>query len=212
MSLDRFEGIWQTLGIFSNYASWSQKGKRMYGLVNQAVRGLVLDNYGEEAWDKIRIKADAPESFVSMQPYDDAVTYGLVGAAVEVLDLPAEKILYVFGEYWVHKIAAVSYAELMSTSGTDFVDFVKNLDHMHSRIKVTFPDYSPPSFRVKEISEGSIQLDYYSKREGLLPFVEGLMNGVAAHFGSEITIAHVDDAINPMPSKRMIVNHKRIEG
>ena len=184
----------------------------MYGLVNQAVRGLVLDNFGEEAWENIRTKADAPESFISMQPYDDAVTYGLVGAAVEVLNLPAEKILYSFGEYWVQKIAVVSYSELMSKSGTDFVDFVKNLDHMHSRIKVTFPDYSPPSFRVKEISANSIQLDYYSDREGLLPFVEGLMNAVAAHFDSEITIAHVDDEINPMPSKRMIVNHKPVEG
>ena len=183
----------------------------MYGLVNQAVRGLILEQHGEAIWEKIRTKAGTPESFVAMQPYDDAVTYGLVGAAVEVLGAPAEDILYAFGEYWVKSRATVSYAELMSTAGTEFVDFVKNLDHMHSRIKVTFPDYSPPSFRVKELSEESLQLDYYSKREGLLPFVEGLMNGVAEHFGCEITITHVDDAMNPMPSKRMIVTHRRVQ-
>lgn len=182
----------------------------MYGLVNQAVRGLVIDNHGAAIWDEIRTKADAPESFVAMQPYDDAVTYGLVGAAVEVLGAPADAILFSFGEYWVKEIATVSYADLMSKTGVDFLDFVKNLDHMHSRIKVTFPDYRPPSFRVKELSPKQMQLDYYSNREGLLPFVEGLITAVAEHFDCEIAIAHVDDADNPMPSKRMIIDYKKV--
>ena len=179
----------------------------MYGMVNQAVRGLVLDNFGEEAWESIRTKADAPENFISMQAYDDSVTYSLVGAAVEVLDLPAEKILYTFGEYWVSEIATKNYSELMSNTGMDFVDFVKNLDHMHSRIKVTFPGYNPPSFRVKEVQPDLMQLDYYSDREGLLPFVEGLMHGVASHFSHKIQIEHVDDDAHPMPSKRMMLTH-----
>jgi hypothetical protein len=179
--------------------------------VNQAVRGLIIDQFGEATWEDVRSRAGTPESFVAMQPYDDAVTYSLVGAAVEVLELPAEKILYAFGEYWVTDIATVSYADLMSSHGTSFLDFLKNLDHMHSRIKVTFPDYSPPSFRVKELSDDRLQLDYYSKREGLLPFVEGLMNAVARHFGCEVTITHVDDADNPMPSKRMILDYRPLQ-
>ncbi len=180
----------------------------MYGMVNQAVRGLVLDNFGQEAWENIRSKADAPATFISMQAYDDAITYALVSAAVEVLSLPAEKILYTFGEYWVSEIATKSYAELMTKTGTDFVDFVKNLDHMHSRIKVTFPGYNPPSFRVKVVNPNLLQLDYYSEREGLLPFVEGLMNGVGSHFDCAIEIEHVDDSENPMPSKRMLLTHR----
>ena len=183
----------------------------MYGMVNQAVRGLVLDNYGAEIWERIRLKAEAPESFISMQAYDDSVTYALVSSAVDVLETPADKILYAFGEYWVNKIAVESYAELMSKTGTNFVDFVKNLDHMHSRIKVTFPGYEPPSFRVKDLTDESIQLDYYSKREGLLPFVEGLMTAVGIHFGCNVTITQVDDSLNPMPSKRMIINYTKVQ-
>ena len=181
----------------------------MYGMVNQAVRGLVVDNYGADTWETIRLKAKAPESFISMQAYDDSVTYALVGSAVEVLDTPGDKILYAFGEYWVNKIATVSYSELMTKTGTDFLDFVKNLDHMHSRIKATFPGYQPPSFRVKELSGDTLQLDYYSKREGLLPFVEGLMTALGRYFGCAITISPVDDSENPMPSKRMILTYKK---
>ena len=177
-------------------------------MVNKSVRGLVLEAFGEEAWTAIHTKANAPESFVPMENYDDAVTYDLVGAAVEELDMPAEQILHAFGEYWVLKVATVHYAELMSASGQHFVDFVQNLDHMHQRIRVTFPDYRPPSFRVKVIDDDNFQLDYYSERVGLLPFVEGLLEGLGQHFDVTIDLRHIPDDDHPLPCKRMIVNHR----
>ena len=139
----------------------------MYGMVNKAVRGLVIENFSEETWQKIRSIADAPDNFVAFEQYDDAVTYNLVGAAVEVLNMPAEDVLKAFGDYWIRRVATVSYAELMDKTGNNFVGFVQNLDHLHSRIKATFPGYTPPSFRVKHIDDHHFWLDYYSNREGL---------------------------------------------
>jgi hypothetical protein len=179
----------------------------MYGMVNQAVRGLVLEKFGPDKWKDIHTNAASPQDFNSFEQYDDAVTYDLVGAAVEVLGLPAEQILFAFGDYWVKTIAATNYADLMSKTGTDFVGFVKNLDHMHSRIQVTFPGYSPPSFRVNIIDDSRFQLDYYSHREGLLPFVAGLMTALAEHFDSGVEIQHIPDDQHPMPCKRMEIAH-----
>jgi hypothetical protein len=184
----------------------------MYGMVNEAVRMLVTEKFGAEAWNSIRARAAAPEVFSPLQAYDDAVTYGLVGACVEVLKLPADAVLRTFGRYWVEKIAVVSYAELLSRTGTDFVSFVRNLDHMHARIRTTFPNYQPPSFRVLALDDGRLQIDYYSQREGLLPFVEGLFEGLADHFEIRISLAHVPAADNPMPSKRMILTFAAARG
>jgi hypothetical protein len=140
-----------------------------------------------------------------MQTYDDAVTYQLVGAAHEELGIDAAVILHGFGEYWVSDVATASYADLMRKTGVGFIDFVKNLDHLHERIKVTFPGYRPPSFRVKELSPKQIQVDYYSHREGLLPFVEGLFQGLAKHYDEAISITHIPDDSHAMPCKRMLV-------
>lgn len=179
----------------------------MYGMVNQAVRGLVTDKFGAETWTKIHEGAGAPENFAAMQPYDDAVTYNLVGKAVEVLGLPAEAILHTFGEYWVLDIATRHYETLMSSTGRDFADFLSNLDHMHQRIRVTFPDYSPPSFRVKQLEPGKLQVDYYSHRPGLLPFVEGLFSGLGKHYRVSVAFEHIDDAVHRLPCKRIIVRY-----
>ena len=108
----------------------------MYGMVNQAVRGLVTSNFGEDTWRTIYTKAGAPESFLDFEQYDDAVTFDLVAASSEVLELDAATVLRTFGNYWVAHVATVRYADLLDRTGTDFLAFLKGLDHMHSRIKV----------------------------------------------------------------------------
>jgi len=179
----------------------------MYGMVNQAVKGFVEENHGPEMWRKIHTKAGAPESFAVMSPYDDAITYNLVGAASELLQVPAEKILKGFGEYWVDKVATVHYESIMTRSGQNFVDFVKNLDHMHQRIRMTFPNYNPPSFRVKVVSASELQVDYYSERAGLLPFVEGLFIALGRYFKEGIKIEYADTEKLGLPCKRLLIEH-----
>ncbi len=177
----------------------------MYGMVNKAIKELVTEQFGADKWEKIKIKANAPEDFVGFQSYDDALTYSLVGAAVEILELPGEKILFAFGEYWVLKIAAQSYNDLMTSTGTGFVSFLENIDGMHSRIKATMPDLNPPSFRVKKLSDEKIQIDYFSNRLGLLPFVEGLLSGLGTYYKQAFKLSHVNKSDNPLPSDRMIL-------
>ncbi|PON19691.1 hypothetical protein C2W62_01480 [Candidatus Entotheonella serta] len=66
----------------------------MYGLVNKAIAELVCDRYGEETWDIIKEKADVDiDAFISMDSYDDEVSYKLVGATSEVLGLSPEQVL-----------------------------------------------------------------------------------------------------------------------
>jgi hypothetical protein len=179
----------------------------MYGMVNQAVKSLVVEQHGDDTWAAIRDQAGAPDTFAVMQPYEDDITYNLVGAASSVLGEPAEAVLFAFGEYWVRNIAVVHYETLMSSTGTNFVDFVRNLDHMHQRIRVTFPDYRPPSFRVIQVDDHTIQVDYYSERDGLLPFVEGLFTGLGAHFGVSVELERVPDDDVMLPCKRLFVRH-----
>jgi hypothetical protein len=47
----------------------------MYGLINKAVRELIVVEFGSETWDRVRERAQVgEEDFVSMKQYDDAVT------------------------------------------------------------------------------------------------------------------------------------------
>ncbi len=171
----------------------------MYGLVNTAVRDLVISTYGEETWDRIRTRAGlGTGTFIAMDRYDDAVTYDLVAAASEELGVEAFDVLRSFGQYWTRFTADQGYGDTLEFAGHDFVTFLSNLDDMHARVAMSFPDLDPPSFDLEHQADGRLLLHYFSDRAGLAPMVIGLLEGLATRFGQQVTIEHLpaDDAVD----------------
>ena len=98
----------------------------MYGIVNKGIKDMVVRNYGEDTWDQIREEANCEEDyFLSMENYDDAITYNLVGAASKVLDVSADKILIAFGEFWMQFTAIEGYGNALQIAGVSFPQFLK---------------------------------------------------------------------------------------
>lgn len=169
----------------------------MYGIVNQAIEGLVIENFGEENWVKIKNKAQVTnDHFLSNESYDDDITFRLVGAASEVLNLHSSKILLAFGEYWVLKTGAEKYGQLMKAGGSNFKEFIQNLPNFHSRIMLIFPKLSPPEFSVEVKSENTLILHYFSHRSGLTDFVVGLIIGLGKLFHEKIEIKLIESQNN----------------
>ena len=161
----------------------------MYGLVNKAVEDLVTTKFGAKAWDEITKKAGVDDiGFISMDPYPDEITFGLVAAASEVLEIPVEQLLEAFGEYWTQYTAREGYGDLMDISGASFSGFLDNLDSLHSRIALSFPELKPPAFVCEQLEDGDLVLHYHSTRDGLAPMVRGLIKGLANMFEVDIDI------------------------
>lgn len=151
----------------------------MYGLVNKAIEGLIIQTAGAAAWETIKRQAGVEtDYFVSMTPYPDEITYKLVAAASEVLNLPAATLLEQFGEYWTQFTAQQGYGNLLTLAGSNFKEILLNLDHLHAQVGVSFPQLRPPTFRCTEINDASLILHYYSERAGLAPMVVGLVRGL----------------------------------
>lgn len=160
----------------------------MYGLVNQGIKDLVLKIADERAWTTICKSADVPEDYVSMEYYEDHITYKLIGSTSKYLNIPAESILAEFGKFWVKYTAKEGYGPLMDLFGQNFKSSLVNLNQLHMRMGMTMPNLSPPSFEFKEIQENKYELEYQSKRSGLSPMVEGLLRGLAEKYNVKIEI------------------------
>lgn len=90
----------------------------MYGLVNQAIRDLIVSHHGEEKWTAVCQKAGLGTGpgggeFEAMHSYPDGMTYALVGAAAEVLGSDPAGLLKAFGEYWITFTAEEGYGDMM---------------------------------------------------------------------------------------------------
>lgn len=162
----------------------------MYGMVNQAVKDLVVSKFGNEAWNKICLKMDmSNEDFVFMQYYPDKVTYDLVRAASEQLGASADVILTEFGKHWVMYTAQEGYGPMMDLFGQDFKTCLQNLNNLHARMGMSLPHLSPPRFVFIEESNDTFLLEYYSSRGGLGSMVQGLIEGLALKYKVEVQIS-----------------------
>ena len=163
----------------------------MYGLIHQAIRGCVEEHHGHEVWESIQSGLPHTESiFTSMKAYDDEVTFSLVGAASLAVKLEPAEFMRQFGRYWVLRTSLQSYGMIMQLGGKTIGEFLSNLDSMHEQVALSFVNLRQPSFRVKSNNDDTIVLEYHSVREGLGPFVEGLLQGLAEHFNETIEVRH----------------------
>jgi hypothetical protein len=164
----------------------------MYGLVNKAIEDMVCSHFGEETWQQIKQGAEIEfDSFISMEGYPDDITHRLVKSASQVLGLSAAEIMQAFGEFWVRYTAEEGYGDLMEMSGDTLPEFLQNLDTLHARVGVSFPQLKPPSFECTDIEETSLSLHYRSTRQGLAPMVFGLVKGLGTRFETEVEITQV---------------------
>lgn len=161
----------------------------MYGLVHRAIHDLVVRQFGEESWNLVREKAQLDQDhFVAMQAYDDEITYRLVGAACEVLQLSPAAVLEAFGEHWTLYTIEEGYKDLLDLMGDTLEEFLENLNTMHSRIALAMPELVPPNFEHEVRPDGSSILTYRSTRDGLSPMVLGLLKGLGKRFDRTIEV------------------------
>ncbi|MEM6825101.1 MAG: heme NO-binding domain-containing protein [Pseudomonadota bacterium] len=168
----------------------------MYGMVNQGVQTFITNNYGEDDWLDICHRAGLSDRhFEGVLMYPDDVTYKLVGAISDKYDLSAEKVLQVFGDFWVDFSKATEIGALLRFGGESLLERLDTLNEMHARIKMSMPHLNPPSFEFEEAEDGSYKLHYASDREGLEPMVIGLVEGLGRETGQPVSITQ-----DPVPA------------
>jgi Haem-NO-binding len=163
----------------------------VYGLVNRALVDLLEQRGGKALLE--RVKRDAgvgTDVFLSLERYPDQTTVDLVVAASNALGVTAAELLQDFGNHWIVYASEHGYRQLMQARGDSLFAFIARLDELHSRLSLTFPELQPPSFAVLPLSHDTIRLRYTSTRDGLAPFVIGLLQGLAKLFGEPLTVTH----------------------
>ncbi|XP_028275165.1 guanylate cyclase soluble subunit beta-2 [Parambassis ranga] len=153
-----------------------------YGFINSCLQSLVMEKFGQETWDHLRSLTGVQDAFMTYTIYDDVLTVGLVQEASVLLDVPVEVLLKLFGEHFFNFCKKAGYDTMLRTLGGNLVEFICNLDALHSYLALSYQEMNAPSFRVEMTGDGTMLLHYYSDRKGLYHIVPGIMEAVAKEF------------------------------
>uniref|UniRef100_A0A672UW75 guanylate cyclase n=1 Tax=Strigops habroptila TaxID=2489341 RepID=A0A672UW75_STRHB len=154
----------------------------MYGFINTCLKSLVVEKYGEETWEKLRLQAGVQDSFLTFEVYKDEITMQLIDKACKILGVPADMVLREFGEYFFEFCKRSGYDHMLRTLGGNLYEFIENLDALHSYLSLSYQEMNAPSFRVEKNEDGSMHLHYYSDRRGLCHIVPGIIGAAALDF------------------------------
>lgn len=158
----------------------------MYGMVHRAARQMIIEHHGEASWAQILANSGlGDDSFISANVYSDDVTMVLLGAISEFANESVTFVLNEFGKYWIEFAYKGDYRSVMNMTGNDLFSFLGNLNRMHDSVQLSIPGARLPTFIAENAQAQSIDVTYISEREGLEPFVEGLLIGLMKHFGHD---------------------------
>ena len=110
---------------------------------------------------KIVIAFAFPEEFDRLMPYPDEVTYDIIAAASEILALPSATVHESFGKYWIDFAINSGYEPMFSMSGNNLFMFLEDLDELHTRLSLSFPDYRPPTLLLHGLPDPIASLALY---------------------------------------------------
>jgi hypothetical protein len=168
----------------------------MYGLVNLAIRDLIIKTKGHSVWTTIRTEAGVDtDTFVKMQPYPDELTFALVGIASRQLNAPPKEIIEAMGCHWIEYTSQEGYAEFFTIYGgskRSLVEFLRNVGNIHASVANSMPGVRMPSFDLEEQSEAQFRLHYHSERAGLAPMVVGILRGLGKLFGQPLSVSTIE--------------------
>ncbi|XP_026797175.3 guanylate cyclase soluble subunit beta-2 [Pangasianodon hypophthalmus] len=154
----------------------------MYGFINTCLKSLVIDQFGEDTWNKLRDKAGVQDTFMTYEVYKDDITLRLVAEACKLLEVEASAVLRQFGEYFFEFCKRSGYDHMLRTLGGNLFEFIENLDALHGYLSLSYKEMNAPSFRVEKNCDGTMLLHYYSDRSGLCHIVPGIIGAVAKDF------------------------------
>lgn len=159
-------------------------------MIHKAARDMVIARLGEEEWRALADEcALTSHHLITTAYFDDAVILRLIAVVAQRMEIAQDAALEAFGVHWIRYAASSDYARVMAMAGGDIETFIDNLDRMHASIKSTMPLARMPSFRLIAADAEGLDVLYQSEREGLAPFVLGILNALAARYGEEMDIS-----------------------
>lgn len=158
----------------------------MKGIIFNLLEQVVIEEFGEATWDSLLDTTGLEGAYTAVGSYDDSELVALVGAASKALDKPADEIIRWFGGKSL-PILAVRYPGFFENH-TSAKSFLLTLNQViHPEVRKLFPGAYAPSFEFESPNDDTLELAYHSHRQ-LCSFAEGLIDGVAAHFGEGVSV------------------------
>jgi hypothetical protein len=163
----------------------------MKGTIVIAVREMIQEKYGKEAWTKSLLAAgiDKEPTIAPSSMLDDKVVLDVINAICRTVGCTMQQFGDMFGDYWVNNYAQRLYKAFFFGSKSA-KDFLLKMDEVHVNTTRAFPGATPPRFEYEWKNTNTLVMTYKSPR-GMMEIFMGLIKGVGKHYGENLQVRRI---------------------
>jgi len=172
----------------------------MKGIIFNLLEGFVVENYGDQTYDKLigSCSLKTKGEFVGPGSYPDEDLLEIVTQAAKMKDVAPGALIEAFGKFCFPKLAERFPQFVKPYSNPK--DFLKTIHSViHVEVKKLYKDAETPEFSYMEPSPTELIMVYKSKRK-FCALVDGLLNGVSEYFKWPISFHQSQCMLKGSPS------------
>ena len=162
----------------------------MQGVVYTALADMVIEQLGLPVWEQILDAAALPSqgAYTAGARYDDAELLQLVTLLSQHTGIAPPDLVRSFGTYLFSQLYATLPPQLQSCQ--NLREFLLKIDStIHKEVKRVYPDSYLPSFTYDDSKPSELTM-YYQSRRKMCFAAEGLIQGAARQFNTDIQLSH----------------------
>ena len=158
----------------------------MHGLILAGLRAYGSQRLGEEAAERLW----ASHHYDPTEAYDDKEFKARMADLERATCEGAEVLEQSFGFYTALTTFAALYPEYYREN-TGTLPFLSGIEErIHEVVRATIQGARPPKLQVRALGEDGMLVSYTSER-GLCRLLEGLVHGVARHYGETMIVEQI---------------------
>lgn len=183
----------------------------MHGIIFSELKRYAEDRLGDDCWRELLVEAGLDSRlYLAVTTYPDEEAIALVGAAAARAGLPVPAALEGFGVFIAPTLLSMYKSHVRPEWRT--LDLLENTEPtIHTVVRRRNPGASPAVLRCTREASDRLELVYSSERR-LCPLAIGIVRGVAAHYGEQITIDQTQCMYDGADSCTMAVRTKALAG
>lgn len=165
----------------------------MKGTIAKCLQEMVIDNFGQEKWEKTLTNAgmNPATKFLTIADVEDEAVMKVFQSATKTLGITWLQACDAFGDYWVNVYSKKLYNHYL-TKYDNSKDFIMGMDKLHISVTNSMANARPPRFEFEWPDEKNLIMHYKSDRN-LIDLLVGLAKGVGKYFNDNLKVAKLDE-------------------
>lgn len=163
----------------------------MKGVIFNLLEEFAVETFGAEFYEEILDEVDliTTEPFVGPGTYPDEDLLAIVAALVRKADMPLPQAVRTFGHWLFPRLAERVPPEMLQhDSAKSFLQTVHDI--IHVEVRKLYAEAQPPDFTYEDPGPDRLIIRYRSRRR-MFDLMDGLLAGVADHYGTTIDFERV---------------------